>query len=66
MMTAPLRIVLWPVRLLLGIAIPAFLFAAVLHYSAGDVGRVPWDIAYLTASAIGLGLLRFIREWLGL
>ena len=66
MITAPLRFVLWPVRLLLGIATPAFLFAAVLHYSAGDVGRVPWDIAYVVACAIGLGLLRFVREWLSL
>ncbi|MBV8915068.1 MAG: hypothetical protein JOZ05_18760 [Acetobacteraceae bacterium] len=66
MIAAPLRIVLWPVRLLLGIAIPAFLFAAVLHYSAGDVGRVRWDIAYLIACAIGLGVLRFVREWLGI
>ena len=66
MITVPLRIVLWPVRVLLGIALPAFLFAAVLHYSAGDVGRVPWDIAYVVACGIGVGLLRFVREWLGI
>ena len=58
----PLRLVLWIFRGLLWLAIPAFLFAALLHYSAGDVGRVPWDVAYVVISAIALGLLRFVRE----
>ncbi len=60
--TMPLRIVLWVLRGLLWLAIPAFLFAALLHYSAGDVGRVPWDVAYIMVTAIALGLLRFVRE----
>lgn len=60
--TMPLRLVLWIFRGLLWLAIPAFLFAALLHYSAGDVGRVPWDMAYTVASAIVLGLLRFVGE----
>lgn len=60
--TMPLRFVLWVLRGLLWLAIPAFLFAAFLHYSAGDIRRVPWDVAYIVVSAIVLGLLRFVRE----
>lgn len=59
--TMPLRFVLWILRGLLWLAIPAFLFAALLHYSANDVGRVPWDVAYVLVSAIALGLLRLVR-----
>ena len=45
--TAPLRFVLWILRGLLWLAITAFLFAALLHYSAGDASRAPWDLAYV-------------------
>ncbi len=64
--TMPLRFVLWILRGLLWLAIPAFLFAALLHYSAGDVGRVPWDVAYLVVCSIALGMLRFIRQRFGI
>ena len=60
--TMPLRLVLWILRGLLWLAIPAFLFAALLHYSAGAVSRVPWDVAYVVVCGITLGLLRFVRE----
>ena len=60
--TIPLRFVLWVLRLLLRLAVPAFAFAAVLHYFAGDVGRIPWDVAYLAACSVALGMLRFLRE----
>lgn len=60
--TMPLRLVLWLLCGLLWLAIPAFLFATLLHYSAGDAGRVPWDVAYVAVSAVALGLLRFVRE----
>lgn len=64
--TMPLRFVLWILRGLLWLAVPAFLFAALLHYSAGDVGRVPWDVAYLVVCSIALGMLRFVRNRLGM
>ncbi len=64
--TMPLRFVLWILRGLLWLAIPAFLFAALLHYSAGDVGRIPWDVAYLVVCSIALGVLRFTRERFGI
>ncbi|WP_420608299.1 hypothetical protein [Novosphingopyxis sp.] len=60
--TAPLRFVLWFLRLLLRLAVPAFAFAAVLHYFAGDVGRISWDLAYLTACGVAFGVLRFFHE----
>ena len=57
----PLRLVLWLLHGLLWLAIPAFLVAAVLHYSAGDsVGSVR-DVAFLLVSAVVLGLIRFAR-----
>ena len=60
--TMPLRFVLWFPRLLLRVAVPAFAFAAVLHYFAGDVGRIPWDVTYLAVCSVALGVLRFLRE----
>ena len=62
----PLRLVLWILRGLLWLAIPAFLFAALLHYSAGAVSRVPWDVAYVVVCSTALGLLRFVRERYGI
>ncbi len=58
----PLRLVLWLLHGLLCIAVPAFLFAALLHYSAGDVGRVLWDVVYVVLCSIALGVVRFARE----
>jgi hypothetical protein len=57
----PLRLALWVLRGVLWLAIPAFLFAALLHYSAGDAGRAVRDVLFLLVCGVALGLVRFAR-----
>ena len=60
----PLRLALWVLQGVLWLAIPAFLFAAVLHYSAGDNGRAVRDVLFLLVCGVALGLVRFARPQL--
>ena len=57
----PLRLVFWMLNGLLWLASPAFLFAALLHYSAGDVSKAVRDVVFLLICAIGLGFVRYAR-----
>lgn len=59
--TMPIRLVLWLLHGLLWLAIPAFVVAAALHYSAGDTVGAIRDVAFLLVSAVALGLIRFAR-----
>jgi hypothetical protein len=60
----PLRLAFWMLHGVLWLAIPAFLVAAVLHYSAGDAGRAVRDVLFLLLCAVALGLVRFARAQL--
>lgn len=64
--TLPLRFVLWFPRTVMRIAIPACMFAGLLHYLAGNTGRIPWDMAYAAVCAVVLGVLRFCHERFGI
>lgn len=59
--TLPLRLVLWMVHGVLWLAIPAFLFAALVHYNAGDAGRAVRDVLFALMCGAALGLVRFAR-----
>jgi hypothetical protein len=57
----PLRLALWVLQGVLWLAIPAFLFAALLHYCAGDAVRAVRDVLFFLACGVALGLVRFVR-----
>lgn len=60
-MTLPLRLALSVLQGVLWLAIPAFLFAALLHYSGGEAGRAFRDVLFLLACGVALGVVRFAR-----
>ena len=59
--TLPLRLVLWVMHGVLWLAVPAFLFAALLHYSAGDGSRAVWDVFFVLVCGVALSLVRLAR-----
>lgn len=61
----PLKLGLWALQGLLWLAIPAFLVAALMHYSASDAGGSVRDVIFLLVSAVALGLVRFARTAIG-
>lgn len=60
-MTLPLRLALSVLHGVLWLAIPAFLFAVLLHYSAGEAGRAVRDVLFLLVCGVALGVVRFAR-----
>jgi hypothetical protein len=59
--TLPLRLALWVLHGVLRLAVPAFLFAALLHYGAGDASREVRDVLFLLVCGVALGLVRYAR-----
>ena len=57
----PFRLILWTLYGVLWLAIPAFLFSALLHYGAGDVGGAVRDVLFILVCGAALGLVRFAR-----
>jgi hypothetical protein len=60
-MTLPFRLALSVLHGVLWLAIPAFLFAALLHYSAGEAGRAVRDVLFLLVCGVAVGVVRFAR-----
>lgn len=60
-MTLPFWLALSVLHGVLWLAIPPFLFAALLHYSAGEAGRAVRDVLFLVVCGVALGVVRFAR-----
>lgn len=58
----PVRLVLWLLHGLFWLAIPAFLVAAIIHYSVGNINETIRDGVFLVWSMIVVGLFRFLRR----
>lgn len=60
-LTLPFRLALWVLHGVLCLGIPAFLFAALLHYNAGNAGRAGRDVLFALVCGVALGVVRFAR-----